>query len=56
MELDLREVGLSHLKNIVGIGKKYVATVAVNSHKLMLAFLECGKCLGIIALDPARLV
>ena len=56
MEAYLREIGLRHLKHIVGICKKHVAPVAVNSHKLMLALLERLQGIGIVAFYPTCLV
>ena len=40
MEFNFREVRLRHLQHIIGIGKKHVAPVTVQRHKLMLALFK----------------
>ena len=43
MEFYFREVGLSHLKHIVAIGKEYVATLFVGGHELVLTLLNAAS-------------
>ena len=56
VEADFWEVGLRHLEHIARIGKEHITALAVDCHKLMLPTLECLKGIGIVALNPARLV
>ena len=56
MEAYFREIGLSHLQDIVAVGEKHIAPVAVDSHKLMFAFLERCERLRVVAFYPAGLV
>ena len=56
VEADFGEVALCHLEHIARVGKENVASLAVESHKLVLAALEGFECLGIVALYPACLV
>ena len=56
MEFNFREVRLRHLQHIIGIGKKYVAPVTVQRHKLMFALFKRCQGIGIVALNPACLV
>ena len=56
MEFNFREVRLRHLQHIIGIGKKHVAPVTVQRHKLMLALFKRCQGIGIVALNPACLV
>ena len=56
VETDFGEVALCHLEHIARVGKENVATLAVESHKLVLAALEGFECIGIIALNPAGFV
>ena len=56
MEFYFREVGLSHLKHIVAIGKEYVATLFVGGHELVLTFLECCECMLVVTFNPACFV
>ena len=56
MEADGGEVALGHLEDVVGVGEKYIAAFAVNGHELVLAFLEGGEGIGIVALYPAGFV
>ncbi len=53
MERDFGEVLARHAENIVGIGQEHIASLAVNSHKLMFALFEGSKSFGIIAFNPA---
>ena len=41
MEFDFREIISGHLKHIITVGKEHVASLFINSHKLMIPFLEC---------------
>ena len=56
MEFNFREVRLRHLQHIIGIGKKHVAPVTVQRHKLMLALFKRCQGIGIVALNPACFV
>jgi|GEM_PF-6019735 len=56
METNFWEIALRHLQHIVGIGKKHITTVLIESHKLMFAFFECFQCVGIIAFNPTCLI
>ena len=56
VETDFGEVALCHLEYIARIGEEYVASLAVESHKLVLAALEGFERVGIVALYPACLV
>ncbi len=40
MEADVGEVLLCHGEDVAAVGEEYVAAFAVDSHELMLAFLE----------------
>lgn len=50
------EISLGHLEDVGRISKKYVASLSVCGHKLVLATFESFKSLLIVALDPARLI
>ena len=56
VELDFGEIGLGHLQHIARVGHEDVAPVAVDTHELVLAFLEGLEGLGVVAFDPAGLV
>ena len=56
METDFREIALRHLQDIGGVGKKDITSLAVGSHELMFATLECLQCLLIIAFYPTSLI
>ena len=56
MEADILEVLLCEGKGVARVGEKYVAAMLVDGHVGVLAPFEVGKLLGIVALDPARLV
>ena len=56
MKLDFREVILRHLEHIVAVGHEDVASLFVDRHELMLALLEGGHRLFVVALHPAGLV
>lgn len=56
METDGREVALSHLEDIVGVGQKYVASLAIGGHKLVFALFEGFERGVVVALNPACFV
>ena len=56
MEVDLRKIISRHLKDIVGVREKYVATLLIRGHKLMFPFLKGGQSLIVVALNPASLI
>ena len=56
VETYFREIALRHLEHIARIGEKYIAPVAVECHKLVLAALERLESFGIVAFNPACLV
>ena len=56
VEANLGEIGLRHLQDVVGVGKKYVAAFAVGGHELVFAFLERFECCLIVTFKPAGLV
>lgn len=56
MEADILEVLLREGKGVARVGEKYVAAMLVDGHVGVLAPFEVGQLLGIVALDPARLV
>ena len=56
MEADILEVLLCEGKGVTRVGEEDVAAMFVDGHVRVLAPFEVGKLLGIVALDPARLV
>lgn len=56
METYLWEVLLGHGEDIAGIGEEYIATLAVESHILILATLEFSELPVVVALYPAGFV
>lgn len=56
MEADFREVVLRHCQDELRVGKENVATVAVDSHKLVLTLLESLEGGSVVALNPASLI
>ena len=56
MELNIREFLLGKSQRIACVGKEYIAIVLILCHIGVLATLEVGKLLGIVALDPTSLV
>ena len=56
MKLNIREIILSHLQYITGVGKEYIAPFPVNCHELMLAPFEIFKSYRVVAFNPACFV
>ena len=56
MKFDVFKFALSHIKNELRIGHKYVATTFVGSHFLVLAILEFRQRFRVVALNPAGFV
>ena len=56
METDVLEVLLRHLKHKIALGEEDVAPVFIFCEVLLLAFFEFRQLLGVIALNPARLI
>lgn len=50
------EVLLGHSEDVAGVGEEYVATVAVESHVLVLAAFELSELGFVVALYPAGFV
>ena len=48
MEADGGEVVLGHLKDVVGVGKEYVAAFAVERHILIFTLLEGVERGGVV--------
>ena len=56
METNILEILLRKGESIAGVGEEDIASVLIDSHIGVLATLEVGKLLGIVALDPSGVV
>ena len=56
VEANILEILLRKGECIACVGKEYIASVLIDSHIRVLATLEVGQLLGVVALNPARLV
>ena len=56
VELYILKVHLRHLQDVAAVCQKYIPTLAVFRHILVLTFLERFQFGGVVTLNPASLV
>ena len=56
VELDMLKIHLSHLENIITVGKEDIPSITVFCHILILTFFESLQFFDIITFYPTRLI